>query len=111
MIDYPALHRRGDRSDQSGHVGQDQADASALSDGLDPLNVLSWNPSQGRYSPLWDVFPAAWSAAAMAARENLRQTDFGDVRNLAHHGVVLAPDGTRFGAPNLVVNCPIISME
>jgi hypothetical protein len=28
---------------------------SAILDKLDPLNVLRWNPSQGRYSPLWDV--------------------------------------------------------
>src|SRR6516165_617276 len=28
---------------------------SALLDGLSPLNVLRWNPTQGRYSPLWDV--------------------------------------------------------
>lgn len=28
---------------------------SAVLDGQDPLNVLAWNPSQGRYSPLWDV--------------------------------------------------------
>lgn len=84
---------------------------SALSDGLDPLNVLSWNPSQGRYSPLWDVFPAAWSAPAVAAGRNLRQTDFGTVRNLAQHGIVLSPDGKPLAAANLVVNCPIISME
>jgi len=84
---------------------------SALTDGLDPLNVLSWNPSQGRYSPLWDVFPAAWSVVAEGNGINLRQTDFGDVRNLAQEGLVTAPDGSPFAAADLVVNCPIISME
>ena len=41
---------------------------SALIDGLDPLNLLRWNPSQGRYSPLWDVHPAAWTAPVAALR-------------------------------------------
>jgi len=86
---------------------------SALLDGLSPLNVLSWNPTQGRYSPLWDIFPTAWSDAAVAAGQNLRQTDFGQVRNLAQKGIV-----TSFGplispdTPNgVIVNCPIVSSD
>jgi len=86
---------------------------SALLDGLSPLNVLSWNPTQGRYSPLWDIFPTAWSDAAVAAGQNLRQTDFGQVRNLAQKGIVgsfgplVSPD-----TPNgVIVNCPIVSSD
>jgi hypothetical protein len=30
---------------------------SAVVDGLDPLNDLAWNPTQGRYSPLWGCAP------------------------------------------------------
>ena len=84
---------------------------SALLDGLDPLNVLFWNPKQGRYSPLWDVFPAQWSAKAVASGQNRRQTDFGQVENLADHGLVTGPGGARFGAANFVVNCPIVSRD
>jgi len=84
---------------------------SALLDGLDPLNVLFWNPSQGRYSPLWDVHPAQWSAQAVAAGQNVRQTDFGQIENLAEKGVITGPGGARFGAPNLVVDCPIVSRD
>jgi len=84
---------------------------SALLDGLDPLNVLFWNPSQGRYSPLWDVHPAQWSAKAVAAGQNVRQTDFGQVENLAEKGVITGPGGAPFGAPNLVVDCPIVSRD
>jgi len=84
---------------------------SALLDGLDPLNVLAWNPSQGRYSPLWDVFPAQWSAKAVASGQNLRQTDFGQVENLASDGVITGPGGAPFGAANFVVVCPIVSRE
>lgn len=94
-------------------AGNDQRQGlnSALTDGLDPLNVLAWNPSQGRYSPLWDVFPTAWSASAVAAGRNVRQTDFGQVRNLAQKGIVGGPDGGPFAAVNFIVDCPIISME
>jgi hypothetical protein len=84
---------------------------SAVLDGLSPLNVLRWNPGQGRYSPLWDVHLAAWTAAAMAAGQNRRQTDFGDVLGLASHGLVTAPDGTPFTANGLIVDCPIISSQ
>jgi len=84
---------------------------SALLDGLDPLNVLRWNPSQGRYSPLWDVHLAAWSAQAVANGQNLRQTDFGDVQGLASHGQVTNPDGTAFGPAGFIVDCPIVSSD
>jgi hypothetical protein len=82
---------------------------SAVLDGLDPLNVLRWNPSQGRYSPLWDVNLAQWSADAVAHGQNLRQEDFGDVLNLAQDGVVTGPGGAAFGASGFIVNCPIVS--
>lgn len=84
---------------------------SAILDGLTPLNVLRWAPNQGRYSPLWDVHLAAWTPAAKAAGQDLRQEDFGDVLGLAAHGLVTAPDGTPFAASGFIVNCPIISME
>jgi hypothetical protein len=84
---------------------------SALLDGLDPLNVLFWNPSQGRYSPLWDVHPAAWTASSIATGQNVRQTDFGEVLNLADHDLVTGPGGAPFAAAGFVVNCPIISRE
>lgn len=84
---------------------------SALLDGLDPLNVLRWNPSQGRYSPLWDVHPAAWTAAAVASQQNVRQTDFGDILNLVEKGIVTGPGGTPFAPAGFIVDCPIVSRE
>src|SRR6476659_4763859 len=82
---------------------------SALLDGLDPLNNLAWNPSQGRYSPLWDVFPAAWTDAAIAAHRNTVQTAFADVAKLAEDGLVTGPGGAPFGPGGFIVVCPIIS--
>jgi hypothetical protein len=84
---------------------------SALLDGLSPLNVLFWTPNQGRYSPLWDVHPGAWSAAAIAAGRNVRQTDRSDIRNLVDKGLIGGPGGGRFGPGGFVVNCPVISSD
>lgn len=90
---------------------QRQGLSSALLDGLDPLNVLFWNPSQGRYSPLWDVHPAAWTSAAIASGQNVRQTDLGHVLGLVDHGLVTGPGGAPFAAAGFVVNCPIVSRQ
>jgi len=84
---------------------------SALLDGLDPLNVLFWNPSQGRYSPLWDVHPAAWTDAAIASKQNVRQTDLGHVLGLVDDGIVTGPGGAPFAAAGFIVNCPIVSRD
>jgi hypothetical protein len=84
---------------------------SAILDGLDPLNVLSWTPNQGRYSPLWDVHPAAWTAGFVGTARNVRQTDWGKIRNLVAEGAITGPDGSRFGAGAIVVNCPIVSSD
>ncbi|MEQ1807476.1 MAG: hypothetical protein ABL900_19010 [Burkholderiaceae bacterium] len=84
---------------------------SALLDGLAPLNLLFWTPNQGRYSPLWDVFPAQWSAAAVNGGRNLRQTDRNELLNLVQDATVTGPEGARFGPGGFVVNCPIISSD
>jgi hypothetical protein len=86
---------------------------SAILDGLDPRNVLRWNPSQGRYSPLWDVHLTQWSAAAVAAGQNTVQSDFDQVANLAANGTVTGYDGTAqgttFAASGFIVICPIVA--
>lgn len=84
---------------------------SAILDGLDPLNLLRWNPSQGRYSPLWDVNLARWTDQVVAARRNLRQTDVGTAQGLADHGLLTAPDGGPLTASGFIVNCPIVSLR
>lgn len=86
---------------------------SAIVDGQDPLNVLRWNPKQGNYSPLWDVHLTQWSAAAVASGANVRQTDFGQVQNLADKGLVTGfdgtPAGTTFAASGFIVDCPLVA--
>jgi hypothetical protein len=84
---------------------------SAVLDGLDPLNLLRWNPSQGRYSPMWDVNLAKWSDQLVAAKRNLRQSDVGTAQGLADQGQLTAPDGSPLVASGFIVNCPIISLK
>jgi hypothetical protein len=83
--------------------------ASAILDGKDPLNLLAWKPNQGRYSPLWDVHPAAWTDAAVASGRNTRQTDFFKVDDLEQDGLITGPGGAPFGPANIVVTCPIVA--
>ena len=84
---------------------------SALLDGADPLNLLFWTPNQGRYSPLWDVHPAQWSADAVALARNVAQKDRSDLLNLVDRQLVTGPGGARFGPGGFVVNCPIVSSD
>jgi hypothetical protein len=84
---------------------------SAVLDGLSPLNLLRWNPSQGRYSPMWDVNLARWADPIVAAGQNLRQTDVGTAQGLAQHGQLTAPDGSPLRASGFIVNCPIVSLK
>jgi hypothetical protein len=81
---------------------------SALLDGVDPLNVLAWKPNQGRYSPLWDVHPAQWSAAAVASRTNVAQTSVDAVEDLVGRGTITGPGGAPFAPADFVVDCPIV---
>lgn len=80
---------------------------SAVLDGLAPLNLLRWNPSQGRYSPMWDVNLAKWTDQIVAAGQNLRQTDVGTAQGLASKGQLTAPDGAALKASGFIVNCPL----
>lgn len=84
---------------------------SALLDGADPLNLLFWTPNQGRYSPLWDVFPAAWTDAAIAAGRNLAQKDRSSLLGLVADGLITGPGGARFAPGGFIVNCPIVSSD
>jgi hypothetical protein len=77
---------------------------SAIHDHQDPLNVLRWNPSQGRYSPLWDVHLAAWAASGAPTV----QRDWNTIEGLVDHGVITG-FGEPFHANGFIVDCPIVS--
>jgi hypothetical protein len=83
---------------------------SAILDGLAPLNVLRWNPTQGRYSPMWDAHLTQWQ---VPVGQRTLQTDFGTIQGLADHGTVVGfngtAQGTTFAASGIIVNCPIVA--
>jgi len=83
---------------------------SAILDGLAPLNVLRWNPTQGRYSPIWDAHLTQWQ---LPLAQRTLQTDFGTIQGLADHGTVVGfngtAQGTTFAASGTIVNCPIVA--
>jgi len=83
---------------------------STILDGLAPLNVLRWNPTQGRYSPIWDAHLTQWQ---VPLGQRTLQTDFGTIQNLADQGTVVGfngtAQGTTFAASGTIVNCPIVA--
>lgn len=97
----------------NGQVGagnpQRQGLNAALLDGGDPLNLLFWTPNQGRYSPLWDVHLAQWSARAVSQALNVAQRDRSSLANRIGEGNLGGPGGAAFGPAGVVVNCPIVS--
>ena len=111
--DSTASARSGLVAFTNGQIGatnpQRQGLTSALLDGLAPLNILSWNPNQGRYSPLWDVHLAQWSSRAIRTGQNVRQTDFSKVEDLAKRGLVTSFGGGAFAPAGFIVNCPTVS--
>ena len=82
---------------------------SALSDGRAPLNVMGSVPTvSNRYSPLWDINPAVWTAKALTAGVRSRQTDEHAILGLVKSGYLSGPDGKAFGSAGFIVNCPVV---
>jgi hypothetical protein len=88
---------------------------AALLDGPPPLNILQEIPeqkSQFDYSPMWDVHLGNWTAAAVAAGLNVRQTDFSAAFAQVSSGNATGfPAGSPFGPSGFVVNCPVVSLD
>jgi hypothetical protein len=88
---------------------------AAILDGPPPLNVLQEIPeqkSQFDYSPMWDVHLETWTDAAVAARLNLRQSDFSAALQQVTDGNATGfPAGSSFGPSGFVVNCPVVSLD
>ena len=84
-----------------------------------PLNVTQHHPGNrdDRYSPLWDVHPAVWTDAAIAANERRRLTSFQEIEGAVENGLLVSggagpsnPDLGGLKAGGFIVNCPIVEM-
>jgi len=82
--------------------------ASALADGLPPLNITGDIPSLGGgYSPLWASHPVLWDEGSLDRRQRVTSEEM--VLMLAASGQVHGPGGTAIGSDGILVNCPVIA--
>jgi hypothetical protein len=102
-IPFTALH---------GSLGAAATSENASSIGS-PLNVQATFPAANNgasgYSPLWSVYPAAWTKAASASGKETVVTSNDEVQKRAGAGLVTAPDGKAFGPAGITVNCPVVA--
>ena len=82
-----------------------------------PLNIQQSLPGARDYSPIWDVHPAVWSDAAIAAGERKRLTSSTEVTALVKAGKLVSggtgPANTSLGglkAAGFISNCPTIAI-
>ncbi len=78
-------------------------------------NVLDSAPSRsasgnGIYTPLWDVYVGAWSAAATSAHRNAQLTSAAAVTAAVAAHDLTGPDGKAFGPVGFAVNCPVVAI-
>jgi hypothetical protein len=88
---------------------------TALRNGGDARNVLDVFPTMTdprfrlEYSPAWDLHLTFWSMAAVAAGQNVAQTDSNVIRTLATQGIVGSPGGLFLRSAGIEVNCPVVA--
>ena len=82
---------------------------SALSDGRGPLNVLGGIPTINLdYSPMWRLFPSAWTKEAVDRGYRSRMTDAIHIEDMASQGFIKSIDGGPLRPVGFVVNCPVV---
>jgi hypothetical protein len=91
---------------------QQQGLNSALGDpGAQVLDVFDGAPgvlNGTAYSPMWDLYVAAWTPEAVAAGYRARLDSELEVLALAHRGWLTRPGGGPLGPSGLISNCPLI---
>lgn len=88
---------------------------SAVGGEGDPLNITQVVPGDNDYTPIWDVTPAVWTDAAIAAGRRVRLTDHDDVARLFSEGLLASAGGGPANAslkglqalPG-ISNCPVV---
>jgi hypothetical protein len=82
---------------------------SALSDGRGPLNVLGGIPTINLdYSPMWRLFPAKWTSAAIQHGYRSRLMDAIHIEDMASKGFIKSIDDGDLRAIGFIVNCPVV---
>ncbi len=98
------------------HGGSLDANVNTLSRIADPENVQGDWPTladpvhANAYSPLWDVQLGQWSARAIRAHENTRQTDeFQVLQKSIKPDTLTGLGGVPYGSVGFLVNCPPVA--
>ncbi len=99
--------------------------ASLVNNGIDPINVFPYPPSNddpsdsNNYSPFWDAHVSMWTDAAIESNKVRRITSFEDLKGLVEAGLVTSAVINPEGAGNpwlfglrptqAIINCPVIA--
>ncbi len=99
----------------NGPTGKDhpfrQGVNSALQGEGSPLNVLGGIPTINLdYSPIWRLFPVAWTAEAIEKGYRTKLTDAIHIENAGAKGIIetIAEGGGRPKAVGFLINCPVV---
>ena len=102
--------------DPSGNLGQG-LNISTIDQAIDPVNVFPIQPTDTRYTPMWDAHIYMWTADAIQNDERRIVTSIDDLRGLFEEGLVenffpnSGPENDFIAGlmpTNAIINCPVI---
>lgn len=102
--------------DPTGNLGQG-LNISAIDQAIDPVNVFPIQPTDSRYTPMWDAHIYMWTADAIANDERRIVTSIDDLSGLFEDGSVVdffgnsGPENDFISGlmpTNAIINCPVI---
>ena len=90
---------------------------SAIDQTIDPVNVFPIDPTDPRYSPMWDAHLSMWTSAAIDANERRVITSVEDLAQLIDEGLITNFVGNEGPSndfiaglmpANAIINCPVL---
>ncbi len=102
--------------DPSGNLGQG-LNISTIDQAIDPVNVFPIQPTDLRYTPMWDAHIYMWTLEAIENNQRRLVTSIDDLRGLFEEGLVTnffpnnGPENDFIAGlmpTNAIINCPVI---
>ena len=90
---------------------------STIDQAIDPVNVFPIQPTDPRYTPMWDAHIYMWTLEAIENDERRIVTSIDDLRGLFEEGLVenffpnSGPENDFIAGlmpTNAIINCPVI---
>ena len=100
-----------------GPDGSQGLNVSVVDQSIDPVNTFPIDPTDERYSPMWDAHLSMWTAEAIEAGERRVITSVEDLAGLVEQGLVtdfVGNDGPENAfiaglmPANAIINCPVL---